>query len=397
MPDAAPTEPRKKTYEGASDSDAAREAAKDLSEAREQGRVPQAEAEAEPIDRSYKWSSGDKEGQDVEKHFTLDAERAARELTAIRKLEADVANPTNKDKLAASVDVMRAAFPGRELPPDIVQQIEQNYAAQQQPDQTQAAEPPPQVEQPQTEPQDERQRLEQAWQQTPDAVRVAIQQELQQTEAARQQYQTATWQAAQVSAAALFSNFPELTGLSGDQLAGAVSAISRTDPAKAQAINAHVQRTQALYKASIDAQQQQAQLQAAQLKSWAAAQDAEFERVVASKESPARMQEITQNVVELAQEYGVSKEELIAAWQSQPVLRTAAFQRMMVDAAKYRMAQKAVPAKVSRPVPPVQKPGVASSHRSDDGVDAAKRAFNKSPSPQSAAALLTARRAANRR
>jgi hypothetical protein len=43
------------------------------------------------------------------------------------------------------------------------------------------------------------------------------------------------------------------------------------------------------------------------LKSWAAAQDAEFEREVASKESPARMQEITQNVVELAQEYASAK------------------------------------------------------------------------------------------
>jgi hypothetical protein len=68
------------------------------------------------------------------------------------------------------------------------------------------------------------------------------------------------------------------------------------------------------------------------------------------------MQEITQNLVELAQEYGVSKQELAEVWKSQPVLRSSAFQRIMVDAARYRMATREAATKISKPVPPVQSP-----------------------------------------
>jgi hypothetical protein len=128
-----------------------------------------------------------------------------------------------------------------------------------------------------------------------------------------------------------------------------------------------------------------------------AEQDAIFEREVAVKETPERMKEITQNVVELAREYGVSGEELAAAWQSQPVLRSAAFQRIMVDAAKYRMAQKQIVNKgAARPVPPVQRPGVSQPRSGDDGVARALKAFSNDPSPKAAADLLMARRAARR-
>jgi hypothetical protein len=166
-----------------------------------------------------------------------------------------------------------------------------------------------------------------------------------------------------------------------------------------------LERVGQLYNASAQAQQvqlQQQQQRAAaeqqQLKAWAAEQDAIFQREVAVKESPARMQEITQNVVELAQEYGVSKEELAHVWQTQPVLRSAAFQRMLVDAAKYRMAQKQIANKAAPPpVPPVQRPGVSAPRSGDDGVAKALKAFSNDPSPKAAANLLMAKRAASRR
>jgi hypothetical protein len=387
LPIARDDEPKKKTY--SAELDGIREAAKDLTEAREAREsrtVPQ--ADAEPTDRGYRWNAG--QGDPVEGKYTVDAKRAAQDLSRAR--QADAANPIDTDGLAAAVDTLRATFPNRELPADFLQQLQQQSEAVRAQQQQQPQEQPAPVEQPQPDPvQDERQRLAQAWQNTPPEVQAALQQEVAATEQARQAYQQATWQAAQVSAAALFSNFPELSGLAGDQLAGAVAAI-----AKAQAITASIQRTKALYDASIQAQQQQQAIQAQQMQQWVAAQDAEFDRHVTAKESPESMRKLTQDVVALAEEYGVSRQELAALWQSQPIMRSAPFQRMMCDAARFRAAQKEVVNKLDRSTPPVQRPGV-SQPRGDDNVAAAMKAFRSDPSPRSAAALLMARRAANRR
>ena len=46
-------------------------------------------------------------------------------------------------------------------------------------------------------------------------------------------------------------------------------------------------------------------------------------------------------------------------FNSEPVMRNAAFQRMMYDAGKYRLMMKAKDAIATRPVPPVQRPGMA--------------------------------------
>jgi len=231
MPSAEPAEPKQKEYDGEI-SESLRAAAADLDKLRAENKIPQAEPEP---DRTYRWTSGSKEGERVPDNYTLDAERAARELTAVRQAEqaakpenARFIDPQQQQPLQNAVDNLRAHFPNKELPPDIIQQIEQNYqqqqAQQQQPVEQAQAQPEPQ---PQPEPQDaqqaERQRLEVAWKNTPVEIQNAIQQEISSTEAARQAYQQATWQAAQVSHAALFSSFPELTGLSGDQLNGAIA------------------------------------------------------------------------------------------------------------------------------------------------------------------------------
>jgi hypothetical protein len=52
-------------------------------------------------------------------------------------------------------------------------------------------------------------------------------------------------------------------------------------------------------------------------------------------------------------------DELMRLFDSEPVMRNAAFQRMMYDAGKYRLMMKARDAVAARPVPPVQRPGTA--------------------------------------
>jgi hypothetical protein len=70
---------------------------------------------------------------------------------------------------------------------------------------------------------------------------------------------------------------------------------------------------------------------------------------------------------------------------------------MLIDAAKFRSAQKEVANKVDRSAPPVFRPGVSQPRGNDAGIEAAIRAFKNNPGPQTGAALLQARRAATRR
>jgi hypothetical protein len=67
-----------------------------------------------------------------------------------------------------------------------------------------------------------------------------------------------------------------------------------------------------------------------------------------------------------------------------------------MDGARWRMAQADLANKVDRSVPPVQRPGVASSQRTDDNVTAAMKAFRADPTAKNAAALLVAKRNSHR-
>jgi hypothetical protein len=114
---------------------------------------------------------------------------------------------------------------------------------------------------------------------------------------------------------------------------------------------------------------------------------------VLAKENPETVKKIKEALLEiLTLDYGISREDLAHALQTNPALRSAAFSSILLDAAKYKLAQRDVAAKVSRPVPPVQKPGVASLHRNNDHVDAALKQFRSEPSVANAAKLLQARR-----
>lgn len=367
----APPEEKKKTYDA--QEGGIREAAEDLAATR-------AKAEDEPIPRTYVEHGGDHHGEAVAGNETISLERASVDLTRQRAVEQAAQQP-DPQAAADAVDALRAQ-------------------ATQQP-------------QPQPEPQPQPQLPEQQAQQVDGVdpeiaqalqnpkIREALAREVEAAENARQQFAQQALDAARLSAASLFSFAPELASLTTEQLPGALALIAKSNPQRAMEIQAQLSRTEQLFTASRQAEAQAAATrqhqQQQQLKAWAAQQDEVFEREVASKESPARMQEITENVVALAEEYGVSREELVTAWKSQPVLRSAAFQRMMVDAAKYRMAQKAVPAKVARPVPPVQRPGIAPPHGSSSDVDSLIKQFRSAPSVDNAVQLLMARRASNRR
>ena len=86
---------------------------------------------------------------------------------------------------------------------------------------------------------------------------------------------------------------------------------------------------------------------------------------------------------------------------SQALLHSAEFQLMAVDAFKYRMSQAAIAKAATRPVPSVQRPGVAAEREPDAGeISAAMARLNRPGGNvgrdglRNAAAVITATRRA---
>jgi hypothetical protein len=224
MPDpVAERDDKRKTYEGDTAS-AVREAAQDLSEARERT-VPQADP-ASPVDRGYKYYNGERAGEEVESHLTLDEARAARDLKMVREWESANAQPQPAE-VAAAVDDVRA-------------HVAEASQTAEQPAQTAETQQPQAVDG--VHP-DVIKALEN------EHVRNALAQEVAQVSAARDQYAEATRAALQLSAVNLYSSFPELAKVPTDQIQTAISVIAATNPERAQQITAHLERTQNLYAA----------------------------------------------------------------------------------------------------------------------------------------------------
>src|SRR5262249_49282561 len=205
----------------------------------------------------------------------------------------------------------------------------------------------------------------------------------------------ATHEAAQIAAQSFVANFPELHGIAPEQLPAAMRVLQQTNPQRHAEAVQQLHRADAIGKRAIAAQQQQAQAQQAQLQQWVQQQDRIFEQSV-KNESPETRKAVESNVLKIASEvYGVSGEELVHAWRTQPLMRSAAFQRMIYDAVKYNVAQQSASEKLHTPVPPVQRPGVSQPRMSsnDAGVEVARQKFLKDTNDvKAAAAYLTAKR-----
>jgi len=97
----------------------------------------------------------------------------------------------------------------------------------------------------------------------------------------------------------------------------------------------------------------------------------------------------------LQKNYGIDQKELLQLWNSQPWFRSAATQRLLMNAMRYEIAKEGqANARVSN-IPKVQRPGVVEESRRDTSAYAgARQDFNNEPSLKNAAAFLAARRAA---
>jgi hypothetical protein len=363
------------TYE----TDQLEDIAREVSERRGKERSPL-------IERNYVSVGGEDHGSPRPAHETVSAARAADDLKAIRDAEVQFIEQQEDRAIADAIDEAH----GR---PTQTAQEEAlaEWRAQQQQAQQQAEQPAP--------PDGIDPALYEAMKH-PEVQR-AIQEKFDGAEKARQQYAQATFQSAQLAAASLIASVPELQGLDPSQYGTALEIVSRQNPQKGAEIRQHFSRIEQLFNIAQQAKAQEAQLEqqkaAATLQSWRAQEAAKFDRWQARPENAARAKAVGAQAAELFQsEYGVSRQQLQALAQSQPLLHSEIGQRLIIDALSYRQALRTATANPARaPLPPVQKPGVSRGNYHDSDVESARSEFLSNPNPRSAARMIAARRRAS--
>jgi hypothetical protein len=189
-------------------------------------------------------------------------------------------------------------------------------------------------------------------------VRHAIEQKIGEAEKTRQDYLNGLAAATQIAQVSFLSQFPELAAVAPENMSGVLAQMSRQDPAKFARVQAMVATTEQLFAGQRQESRRQAETNRQGFQDFAKSEDARFEAMLKG-EAPETRRAVSAEIIASAGASGVDATELMRLFDSEPVMRNAAFQRMMYDAGKYRLMMKAKDAVATRPVPPVQRPGMA--------------------------------------
>ena len=341
------------------------------------------------------FQDGDGHVQDGNK--TVSPEHAADELKAYRERKAAVADQQLGEHLAAAVDEFRGV--PQEQPeaqpiaqPDFQPQPEYAPAARTEFDNL-LQELPAERRAPFIE------AYNQHLQQAQTQAEAQYNQYIAQAQNYAQQYEQGVAQTLLVSEAAAAAPFPELASAPPEQRQAILAHIGRTDPQRYQAIKAHISQVKEVAGNQIAEAQRIHQYQEAQKQQQQEQTKQQFRQYAEYHDSrvPAvsNLPEVQREIVAMAKEHGIAQQELMELYEKSPVVRHSAFQAMMLDAARYRLAQKATRAAQVRTVPQVQKPGT----RNEDAVreseynNMERQLSGKDLSPKEAARLVIARRA----
>jgi hypothetical protein len=375
MPMANPEPPKESTFDDSVQG--LRSAAEELQERRRQKDIA-------PTQRLYQDKQTGVRRPPTE---TRKLSEAAADLKNLRNLEADAAIAHSNDDLASRIDQFRAERDAQDV-------LAEHYAKQQ-----------PEVPTPQPEAAPEAAPVngvdpELARMLENPKLRDAVNQQIQQSEIARQQYMAALHQVSQIQAAAITNQFPEMAGVTQETLPAALNAINARDPARAQAIVNHLQATSRQIEATnqqIRAEQQRAMQQAAQqFERYSKESDSEFEDFKSSR-PPGEAKAVNDRVINfVTRELGVDENTLRQLWNSNPIIRSPQMQKMLYMATAYSIAKESASQRAAAPVPKVMRPGESFDRPSGESavVTEKMRQFAADPNPRSAAKALAARRRA---
>jgi hypothetical protein len=231
-------------------------------------------------------------------------------------------------------------------------------------------------------------------------VREALDKHVTEAESTRQLYANGVEEARKFSMAALFSDMPELMNLPVNQWQSALVALSQREPGRfRQALNRinTIAQVEAVHK---HFNQQKTAYEQAEFKTYAQKEDARFADMVKG-ETPARMAAIEAEIPALLKDLGVDPTDFFRLGNESKFLRSAAAQKILVDAAKYRLLMKtAKPRPSPAPIPPVVRPGAATNRtaaeRGSANIAALSAKLKQTGSIKDATALLIAKRGRTR-
>lgn len=229
-------------------------------------------------------------------------------------------------------------------------------------------------------------------------VAEAIRARVAETETTRQQYQAGIDAAMTIAQQAFMSQFPEFANVtSPEQSAQVAQAIAQQNPGRWAQIQSAFANSSRLIEAQHIESQRAAERQAAEFSTYAKEQDAAFDKL-AGDVTPEVQQRAMAEIIAGVKEFGIEPADFMKQFGSDRTLRSAPFQRMMLEAGLYRLAKKAAGEQMRRNVPHVARPGSAVPRGSygAEKLRALSASFQSDPSLKNAAAALSARRAANR-
>ncbi len=222
--------------------------------------------------------------------------------------------------------------------------------------------------------------------------RKAMEAERQQVEQARTQYENALPQLLQTLHQQQQGEFSDIRTMAD------VEKLAREDWPRYALWDAQQKKIAAVSQEIKASEARQTQEQQSRWTQFAAKEDAAFVERHPDLADPEKASKIASSAMATLEDHGFSKQDLSALWHGQTnvSLRDHRIQSIILDAVKYREAQKAVPAKVSKPVPPVQRPGSSQPKASAEEAKLKnlERNLEKSGDLKDAVAFMMARRTA---
>jgi hypothetical protein len=225
-------------------------------------------------------------------------------------------------------------------------------------------------------------------------ARQALESEFEKVGKLQQQHETQIQIAQHFARDQWLSQFPELARFPLDRIAPELVKLHQTNPARAKAAMASLQRVGDMAALSEHNQAQRAHAERQQFQADAARQDAAFERSI-GHQTPQQRAAIASEVVSYAAEMGINFATLQHLFQTSPIMRHAAMQRVFYDAATARAAKREgmkYRDKMDRTVPNVSRPGHTNSPRTSRGqenLQALRNKANSTGSLKDMAKLLT--------
>lgn len=293
----------------------------------------------------------DKDGAPIDPSKTVSIEQAASDLAAFRGADSENRGKDISSDFAAAIDKMRAeAIKGD---PDLAEHFGIEPPTADKDNVTSGDTAPSTADKPETAASDGLDpKLEEVLKHP--QIREAIELQIAEADKARQSYVDGLNAASDYARLAFVDQFPEFTQVPQEQWPAVLQAISVQDPAKFQRINAAVARSEQLRVHQQHEQQRQAETSRRQFADYAKAEDARFDAMV-----PNVKPEVMAEVMAPFKEAGIDHAAFLRLANSNELMRSALGQKILYEAAQYRLAQKIARAVPTRPVPPVQRPGTS--------------------------------------